>query len=243
MPRIVGALKLPTHLADVVPVRVVFGGFVAFSTYLPKYLTTIYPEQVDQIGAGTRMGSFVIAAVIARPIGGVLADRLGRETDHRDLAGSIAVLAWVVSLQPPEGIVTGASFLAMAAALGVGMGAVFGWVPRLAPPDKVGSISGVVAAAGGLGGYFPPLVMGATYDQAHQLLRPGPLAAGGSPLSLALGLALALHAQAGAGPRYLSRRMRFFRGGRRRPAGRRCGRAAGRRPRSRPALRRGSRER
>ena len=27
----------------------------------------------------------------------------------------------------------------------------------------VGAVSGVVAAAGGLGGYFPPLVMGATY--------------------------------------------------------------------------------
>jgi NNP family nitrate/nitrite transporter-like MFS transporter len=58
------------------------------------------------------------------------------------------------------------TFLAMAAALGAGQGAVFGWVPRLAPPDKVGSVSGVVAAAGGLGGYFPPLVMGATYNAA-----------------------------------------------------------------------------
>jgi MFS transporter, NNP family, nitrate/nitrite transporter len=36
----------------------------------------------------------------------------------------------------------------------------------LAPQGKVGSISGLVSAAGGLGGYFPPLVMGATYDAA-----------------------------------------------------------------------------
>ena len=28
------------------------------------------------------------------------------------------------------------------------------------------SVTGIVAAAGGLGGYFPPLVMGATYDAA-----------------------------------------------------------------------------
>ncbi|HBX81615.1 MAG TPA: MFS transporter, partial [Propionibacteriaceae bacterium] len=63
-------------------------------------------------------------------------------------------------------IVTGITFLAMAAALGAGQGAVFGWVPRVSPPDKVGAISGVVAAAGGLGGYFPPLVMGATYNKA-----------------------------------------------------------------------------
>ena len=164
VPRVVDALKLPITWQMSFLYAVVFGGFVAFSTYLPKYLTTIYPQEVDQIGAGTRLGSFVIAAVVARPIGGVLADRLGAKLIASIALAGVAVLAWVVSLQPPEGIVTGATFLAMAAALGVGMGAVFGWVPRLAPPDKVGSVSGVVAAAGGLGGYFPPLVMGATYN-------------------------------------------------------------------------------
>ena len=35
---------------------------------------------------------------------------------------------------------------------------------RRAPAQSVGSVTGIVAAAGGLGGYFPPLVMGATYD-------------------------------------------------------------------------------
>ena len=29
------------------------------------------------------------------------------------------------------------------------------------------AVSGVIAAAGGLGGYFPPLVMGATYNPEH----------------------------------------------------------------------------
>src|SRR5660398_224786 len=77
VPRIKGALKLPITWQMSFLYAVVFGGFVAFSTFLPKYLTTIYPDQVDQIGAGTRMGTFVIAAVLARPIGGILADRLG----------------------------------------------------------------------------------------------------------------------------------------------------------------------
>lgn len=52
----------------------------------------------------------------------------------------------------------------MASAMGLGMGAVFAWVGPSTPPDKVGAVTGVVAAAGGLGGYFPPLVMGATYN-------------------------------------------------------------------------------
>ena len=39
------------------------------------------------------------------------------------------------------------------------MGAVFKLVPEWFP-DRVGAVTGVVGAAGGLGGFFPPLVMG-----------------------------------------------------------------------------------
>ena len=52
----------------------------------------------------------------------------------------------------------------MAFFLGIGTGGVFAWVARSAPPERVGAVTGIVGAAGGLGGYFPPLVMGATYD-------------------------------------------------------------------------------
>ena len=40
-----------------------------------------------------------------------------------------------------------------------GTGAVFKLVP-VWYPDNVGAVTGVVGAAGGLGGFFPPLVMG-----------------------------------------------------------------------------------
>lgn len=50
--------------------------------------------------------------------------------------------------------------------LGIGTGGVFAWVARRAPADRVGSVAGIVGAAGGLGGFFPPLVFGATYDEA-----------------------------------------------------------------------------
>ncbi|WP_410868300.1 hypothetical protein [Paenarthrobacter ureafaciens] len=71
-----------------------------------------------------------------------------------------------MNLYPEGEVQAGLTFVAMAAALGLGSGGVFAWVGVLAPQGKVGSISGVVSAAGGLGGYFPPLVMGATYDAA-----------------------------------------------------------------------------
>ena len=49
--------------------------------------------------------------------------------------------------------------LTLALALGLGTGAVFKLVPEWFP-DRVGSVTGVVGAAGGLGGFFPPIVMG-----------------------------------------------------------------------------------
>jgi NNP family nitrate/nitrite transporter-like MFS transporter len=56
------------------------------------------------------------------------------------------------------------AFLGIAAALGLGTGAVFALVARLVPPERVGAVTGFVGAAGGLGGFFPPLVMGAVYS-------------------------------------------------------------------------------
>src|SRR5699024_3076997 len=60
----------------------------------------------------------------------------------------------------PSGTV---AFLVMAVVLGSGSGATFALVSRVTPPASVGSVTGIVGAAGGLGGFFPPLVMGAAY--------------------------------------------------------------------------------
>ena len=164
IPKVIGALRLPITWEMSFLYAIVFGGFVAFATFLPKYLTTIYPDDVDPIGAGTRTALFAAAAVVARPIGGVLSDRFGPKIVSLISLAGIVSLAYVVGQQPPEGILTGATFIAMAGAMGLGMGAVFAWVGPSTPKDKVGAVTGVVAAAGGLGGYFPPLVMGATYN-------------------------------------------------------------------------------
>ncbi len=55
---------------------VTFGGFVAMSIYLPKLLKDWFDYSLTD--AGLRAAGFVImAAVVARPIGGWLSDRLG----------------------------------------------------------------------------------------------------------------------------------------------------------------------
>ena len=76
----------------------------------------------------------------------------------------------------------------------IGTGGVFAWVARRSPVKSVGSVTGIVAAAGGLGGYFPPLVMGATYNEANNNYTIGLLLLVATAL-IALGYtALRLHA-------------------------------------------------
>jgi NNP family nitrate/nitrite transporter-like MFS transporter len=143
---------------------VVFGGFVAFSNYLPTYIKTIYG--FSAVDAGARTAGFALAAVLARPIGGALADRTAPKYVVLASFAGTATMAFIAAYQPPADIWSAMTFIALAIFLGIGTGGVFAWVARRAPATSVGSVTGIVAAAGGLGGYFPPLVMGATYDAA-----------------------------------------------------------------------------
>ena len=164
MPKLRAAARLPVTWQMSFLYAVTFGGFVAFSTYLPTYLKSVY--DFDLAGAGARTAGFALAAVVARPLGGVLSDRTNpRLVVLISLAGAAAAAA-VMALKPAPEIPAGLDFLATAFFLGLGAGGVFAWVARRTPPERVGSVTGVVGAAGGLGGYFPPLVMGATYDEA-----------------------------------------------------------------------------
>jgi MFS transporter, NNP family, nitrate/nitrite transporter len=163
VPKLLAAAKLPITWQMAFLYAVAFGGFVAFSTYLPTYLKDVY--NFDLTGAGTRTAGFAIAAVIMRPIGGVLSDRVGPRIIAATSFAGAAVMAIILALQPKPEIPAGTSFVLMAAFLGLGTGGVFAWVATTAPKERVGSVTGIVGAAGGLGGFFPPLVMGATYNE------------------------------------------------------------------------------
>ncbi|WP_405539694.1 nitrate/nitrite transporter [Streptomyces sp. NBC_00075] len=142
---------------------VTFGGYVAFSVYLPTYLKTGYG--LTQADAANRMAGFVLLAVAMRPLGGWLSDRFG---PVRVLGGSLAVVlagAFAQAFTPALAPVGTLAFLSMGAALGAGSGAVFALVALLAPANKVGSVTGIVGAAGGLGGFVPPLLMGSLYGE------------------------------------------------------------------------------
>jgi NNP family nitrate/nitrite transporter-like MFS transporter len=109
------------------------------------------------------MAGFVLLAVLMRPVGGWLSDRFA---PTRVLTVTLLVVAAGASVQAftPSLVPLGTiAFLSMAAALGAGSGATFALVALRTPANKVGSVTGVVGAAGGLGGFVPPLVMGALY--------------------------------------------------------------------------------
>lgn len=162
LPKLKSALKLPVTWEMSFLYAVVFGGFVAFSNYLPTYIKNVY--EFSSVQAGSRTAGFALAAVLARPIGGALSDRIPPKYVVLTSFAGTAVLAFVAMFQPPPDVWSAATFIALAIFLGIGTGGVFAWVARRSPHKEVGSVTGIVAAAGGLGGYFPPLVMGATYD-------------------------------------------------------------------------------
>ncbi len=144
---------------------VAFGGYVAFSVYLPVYLKNEY--LLTQADAANRMAGFVLVAVLMRPLGGALSDRIGAVRVLAAGLGVVAVCAAVQSTAPSLAPLGTIAFLVMAAALGAGSGATFALVAQLSPPNKVGAVTGVVGAAGGLGGFVPPLIMGTIYSSQN----------------------------------------------------------------------------
>src|SRR5699024_4963446 len=138
-----------------------FGGYVAFSVFLPTMLQVWYG--LEATDASFRMAGFVIVAVIMRPLGGTLWDRLGAATTLQLSYIAVAVSAAVLAFQPalmPIGTIV---YIVMAAGLGLGSGAVFALVAQTSDPSVVGSVTGFVGAAGGLGGFVPPLIMAASH--------------------------------------------------------------------------------
>jgi NNP family nitrate/nitrite transporter-like MFS transporter len=137
-----------------------FGGFVAFSIYLPSLLK-------DQFGltaadAGLRAGGFVVLATLLRPVGGLLADKIGGSR----LLSTVffGCIPFSLLLIWPSIVPFTVGALGCAALMGLGNGAVFKLVPQHFPRDT-GTVTGLVSAMGGLGGFFPPLVLGVFRDR------------------------------------------------------------------------------
>jgi NNP family nitrate/nitrite transporter-like MFS transporter len=142
-----------------------FGGFVAMAIYLPIFLTEMFHQTPQQ--AGLRTAGFVVLATAMRPLGGVLADKIGGHSILKWVFPFTAVMA--IFMACPLILTFRIGALGVAAAIGLGNGAVFKMVPQYFP-KSVGSVTGLVGAAGGLGGFFPPLVLGFVKQQTGSFL-------------------------------------------------------------------------
>jgi NNP family nitrate/nitrite transporter-like MFS transporter len=162
--RMGAALVLPITWQAAALYAIAFGGYVAFSVYLPTYLKNAYT--LTPADASDRMAGFVVVAVLMRPVGGWISDRLRPASVLMVAFAVVALDALVQSSTPGLAPLGTAVFLTMAAALGTATGATFALVAQRAPASKVGSVTGLVGAAGGLGGFVPPLVMGSIFGHS-----------------------------------------------------------------------------
>jgi NNP family nitrate/nitrite transporter-like MFS transporter len=186
--RMVRALRLTITWQAAALYAIGFGGYVAFSVYLPTYLKNAYG--LTPSDASNKMAGFVVLAVVMRPVGGWLSDRIR--------AGSVLAVAFVVvvvdaiiqSSTPGLNPVGTIVFLTMAAALGTASGATFALVAQRAPAAQVGAVTGIVGAAGGLGGFVPPLVMGSIFGHSGDYGTGLLLLAGMAALVLLLALSI-----------------------------------------------------
>ena len=112
------------------------------------------------------MAGFVVVAVVMRPVGGWLSDRFGPVPV---LAGGYAVVVVGAAHRrhPPDPRarrhrrVPGDGRWRWAPA----RGATFALIAKVTDPSRVGGVTGLVGAAGGLGGFVPPLIMGYVYGR------------------------------------------------------------------------------
>lgn len=142
---------------------ITFGGFVAMGFLLPTLLQDWFGYSKGE--ASARAAGFVVAATLARPLGGWAADRVGAVPVLVLAFAGIAVDAAVLAALAPAPRIVSITIasLTLGVFLGAGNGAVFKIVPSEFP-QNAGAAAGIVGAAGGLGGFFPPIFVGFLKD-------------------------------------------------------------------------------
>lgn len=136
---------------------ITFGGFAGFASALPGYFH-------DQFGfdpkiAGWATAACVLAGSVMRPIGGVIADRIGGTRTLLAVYLAVAVLVATAGMGIGGSVATVALFVLTLLCLGAGNGAVFQLVPQRFGAD-IGLMTGLIGMAGGIGGFLLAAGMG-----------------------------------------------------------------------------------
>lgn len=135
---------------------VTFGGFVGLASFLSIFFVDQY--DLSKVRAGDFVTLCVAAGSFFRPVGGFIADKIGGVRLLTFLFIGVALSMFGVSQLPSLTLVTILLFAGMMC-LGMGNGAVFQLVPQRFQKE-IGMITGIVGAAGGVGGFFVPNILG-----------------------------------------------------------------------------------
>ncbi|MDO3434402.1 nitrate/nitrite transporter [Rhizobium sp. CBN3] len=140
-----------------------FGGFVALSLWLPRYLVGVYGFNLET--AGMIAAAYSIPGSIFRAFGGVLSDKKGARSVMYAMFAVSAVATLILSL--PATAITPVIFIVVIFVLGffmsLGKAAVYKHIPAYYP-DSVGAVGGIVGMMGGLGGFILPIAFGLLKD-------------------------------------------------------------------------------
>jgi NNP family nitrate/nitrite transporter-like MFS transporter len=135
---------------------VTFGGFVGLASFLSLFFRDQFG--LDKIAAGTFATVCVLSGSFLRPVGGYLADQAGGL--RLLLALYVGVGLCLLGLAALQALAVAMALLFLALGLlGMGNGAVFQVVPQRFPRE-IGVLTGIVGAAGGVGGFLLPTLLG-----------------------------------------------------------------------------------
>jgi NNP family nitrate/nitrite transporter-like MFS transporter len=136
---------------------ITFGGFVGMASYVSLLLINLY--QMSKIDAGLMMAALAFTGAILRPLGGLIADRLTGVRALLFLLAGISALDFTFAVVTP-GMGAGILLLfGLYVCFGLGNGATFQLVPHRWQ-GRTGVMTGIIGAAGGIGGFYLPVVMG-----------------------------------------------------------------------------------
>ncbi len=130
---------------------VTFGGFVGLASSLTIYFNDLY--SLGPVVAGYCTAACVFAGSLVRPIGGMIADRIGGIRTLLTMYSIAAILLFVMSFGQPTYQLALAIIIPVMAVLGMGNGAVFQLVPQRFRKE-IGVMTGLVGMAGGIGGFY-----------------------------------------------------------------------------------------
>lgn len=134
---------------------ITFGAFVAFGIFLPNFLVDHF--SIDKVDVGIRSGIFIALATFLRPVGGVIGDKFNAVQALIIDFVIMIIGALILSLSSHIVLFT-IGCLAISICAGIGNGLIFKLVPSYFSKEA-GSANGIVSMMGGLGGFFPPLVI------------------------------------------------------------------------------------